>query len=295
MILGVHVSKVSNILDNKTEYELDEAINRDLDILGLNAAQIFTFGPRQLKPNVIPEEAVKNATKNISLMVHSAYAATGIWKANSENMKEYSNIRQFRSFDSQMRSCKRIDAWGLVLHIPKIYPDEAVKTMKLIKPIASKTGVKILLEMIAQKADPNKTYETPEKINNLTTLLDPEDNRWGWVIDTAHIWGAGIDIKSYESMHDWLERLAYKKKILLFHLNGSSAELGSGHDKHEIIFSPTDLIWYNIDPFKSGVFAIIQFAKKYKIPIILEINRGLQSYTEQAIKILLNMDAKIKN
>ena len=91
------------------------------------------------------------------------------------------------------------------------------------------------------------------------------------VFDTRTSFIGHIKTKTHQK---WLADLTHKKKILLFHLNGSSANRGSGKDKHEIAFSPDDSIWGKIDPAKSGAYAIVEFALKYDIPIICEINRG---------------------
>jgi deoxyribonuclease-4 len=274
MLLGIHVGKTNDILKNKSHSDISDAIERDTTELGINAAQIFTHGPQGMNPNKIDYKSTTEKTKDIDLTVHSAYPSVGIWKVNKENKGESKSKRLLDAVTSQLITCKKINAWGWVLHIAKTYPDIASATMKVLKPLAIKTGVKIILEMVASKADPDKTYETPEKIDNLTTLIGPEENWWGWCVDTAHLWGAGVDVRSYKSMHDWLYRLTYKKKILMFHLNGSSAVLGSGKDKHEIAFSPDDVIWHGVDPDKSGVKAIVEFANERGIPMICEINRG---------------------
>lgn len=75
----------------------------------------------------------------------------------------------------------------------------------------------------------------------------------------------------------------------MFHLNGSSAELGSGKDKHEAAFSSDDNIWCDIEPEKSGVRAIVEFAKKHNIPIICEINRGTESSIKTSIKLIKSL------
>jgi endonuclease IV len=287
-MLGVHVSKESHVLDNKTPAkDLSVAILRDISELGLNCAQIFTYGPRFIVANKIDFNAVKEATKEIDLSIHSAYPTTGIW--NISDCKSAADKKHIDAFKLQMLSCVKINAWGMVLHINKIYPDVAADVMSKLKPIADKTKVKIILEMVASKADPNKTYETPEKLDNLTTLIGANDNWWGWCIDTAHIWGAGVDIQSYDNMKNWLDRLVFKKKVLMFHLNGSSAVRGSGKDKHEIAFGPDDLIWRGIKPEVSGVRAIVEFAEERGIPIICEINRGTEANVKKSLKTIKAM------
>lgn len=281
-MLGVHVTKESHVLDDKSSAsDLSDAILRDLDALDLNCAQVFTHGPRFMVPNNLDHQAIKDVTGDIDLSVHSAYPTTSIWKLSG--VTDSADKKRLGALKMQLDACAKIGAWGLVLHINKINPDDAAAVMQIIKRCVKKSGTKIILEMVSSKADPNKTYETPEKIDNLTTLIGADESWWGWCVDTAHLWGAGVDIKSYDSMKSWLDRLVYKKKIFMFHLNGSSAIRGSGKDKHEIAFGPDDLIWYGIKPENSGVRAIVEFAEARSIPIICEINRGTEANVKKSI------------
>ena len=281
-MLGVHVTKDSHVLDDKSAAsDLSVAIVRDIDALKLNCAQVFTYGPRFLVKNNIDYNAVKKITKDIDLSVHSAYPTTSIWKIKQDGSS--SDTKKIDAIKIQLVSCSKIGAWGLVLHINKVYPDVAAEVMHLLKPIIKKSKVMLVLEMVASKADADKTYETPEKIDNLTTLIGPKENWWGWCVDTAHLWGAGVDIRSYANMKQWLDSITYKNKIVMFHLNGSSAARGSGKDKHEIAFGPDDVIWNGIKPNSSGVCAIVEFAEKRQIPIICEINRGTETNVRKSL------------
>lgn len=281
-MLGVHVTKESHVLDDKkSTKDLSAAILRDMTELELNCAQIFTHGPRFMVPNKFDTSAVKEATKDIDLSVHSAYPTTSIWKIAGKTSAQ--DKKRLGALKMQLAACKAIDAHSLVLHINKIYPDEAANVMHILKPFVKKSKIKLLLEMVSSKADADKTYETPEKIDNLTTLIGAEESWWGWCVDTAHLWGAGVDVKSYESMKNWLDRLTYKKKILMFHLNGSSVVKGSGQDKHEIVFGPDDVIWNNVKPENSGVRAIVEFAEPRNIPLICEINRGTEKNVKKSM------------
>lgn len=275
MLLGIHVSKSSKVdLESKNK-ELHDAVKDDVEKFGINAVQIFTYGPQYYVKNNIDYDELKKVTDDIDLTVHSAYITTSIWKINSNNKKSPSSKKKILMIYQQLKSCKEIGAWGLVLHITKIKVEDIVATMKIIKPYAVKLGVKILLEMTASKSTYNTTYETPEKLNNLITALGKDESWYGICVDSAHIWAAGVDIRSYDDMKNWFDSLAFKKKILLFHLNGNSAERSSGKDKHEIVFGPDDIIWKNIKPENSGVKAIAEFCVEYSVPMICEINRGM--------------------
>jgi endonuclease IV len=284
MFLGVHVAKESHVLDVKKSIPLDEAIKRDIDALKLNALQIFVYGPQSLIPNKINIEKISQLTEKLSLSVHSAYPTTGIWKINKNNIDSKESKNKILSLSGQLKLCKEIGAWGLVVHISRVEPESVAETMELLKYSIKKEKVTLVLEMIATKSHTSLSYETPEKINYLTSLI--KGKYWVWCVDTAHIWGCGVDITSYDNMKKWLDAIDKKDKIKMFHLNGSSSNLGDGKDKHEIIFSKNDNIWYGIEPKKSGVRAIIEFAKKYNVDVIMEINRGAEKDTRNAIDII---------
>jgi len=318
--LGIHVTKASKVLDDKKPAKsLVKAIERECDILPINAVQIFTYGPRNTKKNTLKYDQImeyKDDNK-IDLSVHSCYASVSIWKVPTEHYKakdklvsEYpTDTPKQKAFDQtyrasikliedQIKSCTKIGAWGLVLHITKHPPETVAKVMKFLKFYAVKYDVKIILEMVSSKADGN-TYETPEKINNLTEMIESDsvndDNNddetntadwWCWCVDTAHLHGAGIDIKSKDSMKKWLAGIKHKQLIGMFHLNGSSAVLGSGKDKHEIAFSKDDLIWKDVDVKKSGLYKVVKFCKKYECTIICEINRGKEKDSKDLLDII---------
>ena len=278
MLLGIHVSKLSPLekvkVKSKKSRELHTAIGEDCEKFGINSVQIFTHGPKFFAKNALDYEKIISATKNIDLVVHAAYETTSVWRINNKNKNTPASRKKISQIEDQLKSCQMLNAWGLVIHITKIHPSEIAEAMHILKPYVEKSGVILLLEMTASKLDPDLTYETPEKLNNLITLIGHKENWYGICVDTAHIWAAGIDIRSYNSMKEWLNRLAFKSKILLFHLNGISSERGSGKDKHEIVFEKDDKIWHKIKPEYSGVRAIVEFATKRNIPIICEINRG---------------------
>src|SRR5690606_15588982 len=129
-----------------------------------------------------------------------------------------------------------IGASGIVLHINKHPPNVIAHVMDLLRPHAKKHGVQILLEMVASKADPGLTYETAAKLNRLGDMIsgnkrDPDGTGWwAYCVDTAHLWGAGIDVAESKNMSNMFRDLKYE--IGLFHLNGAGVSRGSGRDKH---------------------------------------------------------------
>lgn len=276
LILGVHVSLSSKILDNKkTAKKMSIAIERDCDEMGLNAAQIFVAGPRNSIVNKLDYEDIIDITTEIDLSVHSSYPTVSIWDVTHDNAKSEKSIHAIEGLHNQLLAAKKIKAHGIVIHIGHLPKEQIAETMSCIKHLAVSVGVMILLEMVSSKSS-DMTYETGPKLDALIELLGVDETYYGITVDTAHLWGAGVQIQTNEEMSKWLSGMRHSKKIKQWHLNGSSATSGSGKDKHEICFSSDDVIYHNIEPKKSGVNVIVKHAVENSIPIICEINRGLE-------------------
>jgi len=281
-MLGVHVSRASKVLDDKKDSPLDHAITRDCETLQLNSVQIFTHGPQYITKNKYDVNAVAKVCSSYNTTVHAPYGSSMMWNTSDDT----TTANKFEKYlESQLSACKEIDAWGVVIHCNRNTPSHVAAVCKKYKPYFIKHGIVLLLEMPASRAHPEYTYETPEKINRVNALLG-RSNYYAWCIDTAHLWGAGVDCSRYSTMKKWLEKIADKSRIQQFHLNGSSSNLGSGADKHEIAFSSVDKIYNGIPWEDSGVRAVCEFAKKHNAVVICEINRGTESEVKKLMKLL---------
>jgi endonuclease IV len=276
LILGVHVAKSSHVLDSGGVggRSMDKAIIEDLEAYGLNACQIFTYGPANLKRTGYEAEKIRNVTKDIDLTVHSAYMSVGIW-----TKKHMRGI-----IVEQLKSAAEIGAWGWVLHISKLKPNVIANVVREMKKEIEEIGVVLLLEMIASKGD-DETYETPEKLNGLIDAIGGDGSYWGITVDTAHIFAAGFNCSKYKPMQKWL--LGVKEGyIKQFHLNGSASTLGSGKDKHAIPMGAADNIWRNIEYESSGLRAIVEYAVERNIPMIMEINEGPEAEVRKIVNLI---------
>jgi endonuclease IV len=270
--LGVHISK--NDILNGVKYDtISQAVKQLIMILAdrkvIPVAQIFTIGPRNSA--AISVDYLK--LPKCLYIVHSAYMLVSVWSVKTHNVHTQASKKRLAFFVSHLKTCQRAGASKMVLHLPRDYPDEIYDTMSIIAPIAHRYKIKIALEMTASKPDADRTYETPEKIDNLTTMLKKLP-AWCWAIDTAHIWSTGTSLKSYNDAKAFFNSLIYKQYIGLIHLNGSSIIRGGGSDRHEIAMCRADKLFGGVTYAKSGVRMICEFAKQYDIPVILEINRG---------------------
>ena len=62
--------------------------------------------------------------------------------------------------------------------------------------------------------------------------------RLGFCLDTAHLWGAGYDLRNESAVEDLVQRLGEligRDRVAMLHLNDSRAALGSRMDRHEHI------------------------------------------------------------
>lgn len=302
MTIGVHISKISKVLPNphKNRKTMLEAITVDCSELILGCCQIFVAGPRSSKMNPMNYAEIKKycEEQKISIYVHSNYIAVGIFSVDNDNKTTPKAKSSIKNIVNQMEACDKIGAGGFVVHLSKRTPEQVVSTLKVLYPLIKKFKTPLVLEQPAKKADDNLTYETPEKINNLTKMIIKElpNLNWGWCIDTAHLFAAGIEVDEYKVMKKWLADLKHQKYVKLIHLNGMSLDqFDTGKDTHQIVFSDDDDIWNpdcHIDDCdmkqlkKSSIWLFSQFTKKNNIDCICEINRGKFNQIKFSIEIL---------
>lgn len=289
-----------------------EAIQVDCEELRLNACQIFVQGPRNSKMSDMDYSAIQDycKTQKINLYVHSSYLSVGIFSVNEENAASAKSKFAISNIAQQLDACDQLGARGLVIHLTKRTPEEIIETLQILYIHIADFHTPLILEQPAKKPGGDKTYETPEMINTLTQMIMEElpELKWGWCIDTCHIWSAGIALNEKTVMKKWLSDLEFPKKIALFHLNGGSQDIfGTGRDKHIIPFSNEDDIFkestqneegdrdFTLAQFKKGsIWTLCQFAKKNKIDAILEINRGSVEDTKFAVATLLKIINKYR-
>lgn len=257
--MGIHIFKKNDIC---------ESIMSARNEYPLNAIQIFTHGPRNIKKNDHNYALVRLLTNGMSVYVHSSYP-TNPW-----NGKDYI----FKHTIDQFASSRQIKARGVVLHMPKISPEHVVESVKTLAVALNKKGLldeqKIILEMKAVKQHATQSYESPEKINRLIeVLLDKKlsPKNVGICIDTAHIYAGQASIRSYADGLAYVNGLLYPEWISLIHLNGNEydANVRAG-DKHAIPFDEKDFIWKGVSYAESGCRAFIEFAQSRNINFIVE-------------------------
>jgi len=290
-MLGCHVNR-----ENKTiSLAIQEAIyDSDVYSLPMMVAAIFVSNPRSL--HIVLKDDEKEELiefihrKKINIIAHSSYVAF-LWGGSSKVLsfviKEY-------------KLCKEVGITGLVIHLPK---EEMVKKNNIIKKLINEVN-NINCEKHEkhehekhehEKHEQNipiiyletpaiiplwANYDTGPKLSKLFQFIEKiaksKNHPFGLCIDTAHIWTSGNDISTYEGAKRWFTELMDMPYIpydrLLIHLNDSEKHLGCGPDKHASLTKGK--IWNkykNRAKLKdSGLYFILEFAKKNNIPIILE-------------------------
>ena len=100
----------------------------------------------------------------------------------------------------------------------------------------SPPGVRLLLESSSGGGD-----LLGSRLEELARILDgvgADADRFGFCLDTAHLWGAGYDISTAEGaagVVDRFEELLGIDRLAMVHLNDSRSLLGSLADRHEHI------------------------------------------------------------
>ncbi len=120
---------------------------------------------------------------------------------------------------------------------------------------------------------------TFEELEELLSLMKNND-RAGITLDTAHLYGAGYDVKSDPDgiLDDFFSRFG-KGKLYGMHLNDSKVPLGSGKDRHE-----------NLGKGLIGIECFRRIVKRKEvqdIPLILETPD--ESLWKNEIEELLNV------
>lgn len=212
---------------------------------GFDAFQVFLINPQSLK--IVKYDNVNQSIAGTHTYVHSSYLVSPFGSA------KYNTLMTWLQLSEQAK----LGMIGVVFHLPKLRPDEM---LPYVKKIQMPKGARIIWEMRAMRPG---WYETPEAINNLLETI-PGD----MCIDTAHLHASGQKIQTREQMQTWLKRLKYPERVRVIHINGSAST--NHRDIHAPAFSKSDLIWHGIPFAKSGVQAIVDYAKKYKWDLIIE-------------------------
>jgi endonuclease IV len=301
--IGIHSSLDSKVLEesystrNKTTLirakkrkTIDQAILDDCKTLKLNCTQIYTHVPRTYKMTKINVKKVNKVLSdyNIHLIVHATHAFNNrIWSITKDTTEEEKYKVALIYLAEQIKTCNLLNS-DLVVHLPRSEFKSTKKVIKLLMKYFSKISGKILFENVPTKD--KKGMSSIIALNKLYTWLQttPLKDKWGYCIDTAHMWSSSYDMKS-KTIIDFFNSFKNPNIIRLIHLNGSTKKtFNSNRDVHIIAASNLD----DIFNFKN-LETLLGIIKKLEIPIICEINRGGESLSRQSLKLCKTLYLKI--
>ncbi len=290
-MFGLHIRK------DKT---LTEALLKALKEYEVSVVQIQTHGPRGRQPIKIDEKfADVVREKKVRLFVHSSYPTASVW-----NDEEVDHIIE------QLETCEDLGAEGLVVHLPRQDAKHVAKCMSNKKLITAlrKGSTRIIFEMTPNKNAPrNASFLMSASVNSLGDELINilPDDKWGFCIDTAHLWGGGISFNEAGTVKQWFGGLSEYmiNKIKLIHFNGSDKKtFNTGRDQHFIAFGDEDHLFGDIFDARgdiipekhkqSGGVLLLRYAKKLGIPVVCEINNGTEEVTKWSLAFIRDIMTK---
>lgn len=226
MKLGAHISSAKPFSDS---------IIRAKEI-GCECMQIFANPPQRWNPTAIPEEEISRFLKlkeseNITpVIIHSIYLVN--FASNNSFFYEQS----IKSLTDDMNKATRLGALGANTHLGSTkggeFKDCLPKITKAIRQILDQTSdVNFIIENSAGAG--NIIGDTLGEIGQIVKELRSE--RVKVLIDTAHAFESGYDIRTKGGLEDFLDEFDKEiglERLVGFHLNDSKTILNSKRDRH---------------------------------------------------------------
>ena len=230
MNFGTHVSIAGG---------LDKAPQRAYE-LGCECFQLFTRSPRGGQPSRLDDEIIENFLSDCerynlkNYYVHTPYF---INLASLDNKVRNNSIRLIRE-DLERSSLLKVKSIMTHLGSSKgMERDVAIKNVadSVVKILDGYEGSSVL--MLENSAGQGDTIgDTFEEVAEILQLADNDDI--GVCIDTAHMFGAGYDLRDKKSLDLTLSKIEKSfglDRVMLIHGNDSKVGLGERKDRHEHI------------------------------------------------------------
>ncbi len=285
--LGIHTSITPSILAG-LEYA---------HALGATAAQIFTGSNMTAslkdKHKLTPDETqkIREFRKNtgMALVIHAVYVLNFCAFPPTSGRIQYAHA----NLKWDLTQAQQLGGGIVVLHIgnkmaltrEEAYQNMAANVRHILYWMSKNTpDVKLCLETPAgQGSQIAANLDDLAELWAMIITAPPHDHHFpnkiykqhlGICIDTAHIFGSGVDIRTPQGLKDYLrefDRLIGLEFLRSIHLNDSRQQLGSRKDQHTGI---ADGYIFQDDTCLSVVRELVSVAKSRRIPIILETHRA---------------------
>lgn len=266
---GAHVSIANGFLG---------AAMQTVEEFGANAMQIFIKSPRGRGKKEISNTEAKEFTTYARQSGLRFFVAHCSYLLNFAHPPK-KNRWALDLLINDIECIEKLGGNGVVLHIGKyldMKKEPALKNVaESIHSVLDQTKnckTPLLLETTAgQGTEIGSSFEELKEVYKIIG----KHKRIQFCVDTCHIFAAGYDMSSKKAVQktfrEWDEKIGIKK-IACIHLNDSLKELGSGVDRHE------NLGEGKIG--KEGIIAVVEFAKKHDIPVIIETPEKTRTHNE---------------
>ncbi len=259
MQIGCHVSIAGSI-----DKAVDNAIEREC-----SAFQIFTRNPRGWHAKELTKEDISNFKSKLkaSKIDRFATCAHMPYLPNLATPKEDGFEKSVKTLINEVERCAQLGIPYLVTHLGSHLGtgDEAgIKKLVegLTKAVQTKNDVIILLENTAGQK--NSVGSEFKQLGEIFKQLKPA-KKFGICFDSCHAFVAGYDLRTEEKVKetfDEFDKHVGIENLKILHLNDAKGEIGCNLDRH-----------YHLGLGgigEKGIAAVVKFANKRKIPIILE-------------------------
>ena len=229
ILIGAHTSTVGG---------LHNALLEGKEI-GATTIQFFTRNQKRWEGKELEEAEIALFEKTLQetglshIMSHDSYLIN-LGCPNPVNLE-----KSRKAFKEELIRCQKLKVSflnfhpGAALDAPEEQClDTIIESLKQIAPIAEKGPTRLLLEATAgQGSAVGYTFE------QLGYIIQGVGNKIpiGVCIDTCHIFAAGYDIRTKETLEETLtlfDTIVGLKHLYAFHLNDSMKPLGSRVDRH---------------------------------------------------------------
>lgn len=243
MQLGLHFMKqtISDLLlgaHTSTAGGLQNALLEGSKI-GATTVQLFTRNQRQWVTKPLQEEEIRLFQKTQEetglrkIMSHSSYLIN-LGCPHPENLQ-----KSQKAFKEEIIRCQQLDLAFLNFHpgaaleesVEKCL-DTIIKSLEDLIPVITKGNTRLLLETTAGQGS-----VVGHQFEQLRAIIESLHKKIpiGVCIDTCHIFAAGYDIRTKESLDATLQefdRIVGKEHLFALHINDSMKPLGSKRDRH---------------------------------------------------------------
>ena len=259
MQLGCHVS-ISGSIDKA----VDNAKERKC-----SAFQIFTRNPRGWNAKELTDNDISNFKLKLksSKIDRFATCAHMPYLPNLATPKKEGFDKSLKTLIDETERCAQLGIPYLVTHLGShLGTGEEGGVKRLVEGLnkagETKNDVMILLENTAGQK--NSVGYGFEQLGEIFNQLKPV-KKFGVCFDTCHAFVSGYDLRNEEQVKkvfDEFDKFVGIKNLKIIHLNDAKGEIGCNLDRH-----------YHLGLGgigAEGIGAVVKFANKNKIPIILE-------------------------